>query len=373
MALPDHTETRCPGRIARKDFPLTADPTLTDLGWTPAFAAQLDPQDPPHAVPARLSAVHRDRLTGLTATGPRDLTLPTGNATRTSTGEYAVGDWVLADPDTGLVLRRLDRTTLLQRAGAGETGDQQLIAANIDTLFVTTSCNADFNPARLERYLALAHGAGVTPVILLTKSDTCDDPESYRQQAEALGRGLTALSLNAKSAEAVAQLAPWCGPGQTVALAGSSGVGKTTLTNALTGGVGATREIREDDARGRHTTTGRSLHPLPSGGWLIDTPGMRSLALGDVATGIDATFEEISSLLGQCRFRDCKHEAEPGCALQAALAAGDITPDRFARWTKLHAEDSAHRDHQIASRARAKPTSRKFRAAKAEITGRKKS
>ena len=309
-------------------------PTLADLGWSPEFADQLGPDDI-SAQPARIAAVHRGRLGGLTDTGQRDVLMPTGQ----KTGDIAVGDWVLVDPDSGVITRRLDRHSTLQRGSDHMTGARQLIAANIDTLFITTSCNDDFNPARLERYLALAHDAGVTPVILLTKADLCDDPDDYRRRAEALGRGLIALTLDARTEAAVGQLAPWCGTGQTVAMAGSSGVGKTTLANALTGGTGATQGIREDDARGRHTTTARSLHALPTGGWLIDTPGMRGLGVADVALGIGVTFAEITELADQCRFRDCLHLSEPGCAVQAAIAAGTVDADRLTRWRKLLRED----------------------------------
>ncbi len=310
-------------------------PTLADLGWSAEFSSQIKADDPVIAQPARIASVHRNRLGALTERGPRDLLMPTGQ----STGDMAVGDWVLADPETGMLIRRLDRRSTLQRGSDHMTGARQLIAANVDTLFITTSCNADFNPARLERYLALAHDAGVTPVILLTKADLCDDPDDYRQRAAALGRGLIALTLDARTAAAVDQLAPWCGAGQTVAMAGSSGVGKTTLANALTGGTSATQGIREDDARGRHTTTSRSLHRLPTGGWLIDTPGMRGLGVADAALGIEVTFAEITELADQCRFRDCEHESEPGCAVQGAIAAGTVDPDRLSRWRKLLRED----------------------------------
>ncbi len=339
--------------------------TLADLGWSADFLRQLDLDELDQSQPARVNAVHRAQVDVLTDSGPRSLILPSGE----KTGDYAVGDWVLAHPVEHRVIRRLDRRTTLQRGAAHDTGERQLIAANIDTLFITTSCNADFNVARLERYLALAHDAGIEPVILLTKSDMCDDPDAYRHQAEALGRGLLAITLNAKDAEAVQRLAPWVGRGHTVALAGSSGVGKTTLTNALTGEAGLTQGIREDDARGRHTTTSRSLHHLPTGGWLIDTPGMRGLGVADVALGIDLTFPEITELADQCRFRDCEHESEPGCAVQAAIAAGDVDPARLTRWRKLIAEDRFNTQTVAEAHAR----NRKFgKTAKAANKGKKK-
>ena len=247
--------------------------SLIDLGWSAFFLSQLDLEELETTQPARVSSVHRDRISVLTAAGPTDLVTGTG----VSTGDIAVGDWILSHPIENRVVRLLERKSTLQRGSEHHMRERQLIAANLDTLFITTSCNADFKVARLERYLALAHDADVTPIILITKTDQVDDPSTYVEQAQKLGRSLEVIAMNAKQAESADLLAPWTGKGKTVALVGSSGVGKTTLTNALTGGTAATQAIREDDARGRHTTTGRSLHALPSGGWLIDTPGMRGL------------------------------------------------------------------------------------------------
>ncbi|MCB5199628.1 ribosome small subunit-dependent GTPase A [Loktanella sp. TSTF-M6] len=336
--------------------------TLFQMGWTDHFADQITDRD---GTPARISSVHRKRVAGLTVDGPVDLTLDPGQSTAT----MAVGDWVLCNPDAARVLHRLDRHTTLQRGKEFATGERQLIAANLDTLFITTSCNADFNVARLERYLALAHDAGIAPVILLTKSDQADDAAAYVAEAQALGADLPVVALNAKGADVAQILSPWCAVGQTVAMAGSSGVGKTTIANALTGNTAATQGIREDDARGRHTTTGRSLHRLPQGGWLIDTPGMRGLGVADVSFGIDATFPEISSLTDDCRFRDCKHENEPGCAVLAAVDAGRVTADRLARYRKLRRED------EIATETTAEAHARKRRFSKtvnAAVKGKKR-
>ncbi|MGJ8621288.1 MAG: ribosome small subunit-dependent GTPase A [Yoonia sp.] len=310
--------------------------TRKDLGWSAFYLSQLELDEIESLQPARITTVHRDRVVGLTENGPLELTLDPG----ITTGEVAVGDWVLCAPQQHRLTRVLDRKTELSRGTEYHTGDKQLIAANLDTLFITSSCNNDFNVARLERYLALAHDALITPVILLTKADTSDDPEDYVAQARALGRNLEVIAFDAKNDDINALLAPWCGPGQTVALAGSSGVGKTTIANALTGGSAATRDIREDDARGRHTTTGRSLHRMHAGGWLIDTPGMRGLGVAEVAFGIDATFPEISERALHCKFRDCAHESEPGCKVQAAVAAGEIDPERLRRFKKLQRENS---------------------------------
>ncbi|PBC24332.1 MULTISPECIES: ribosome small subunit-dependent GTPase A [unclassified Mesorhizobium] len=307
--------------------------SLAGLGWSEFFGDQLEPGDA-DLIPTRIAMVHRDRLSGLSQTGQTDLSL----APQATTGDYAVGDWVLVEPHSHLVRRRLTRKTVLERRVQGGRGPQ-LAAANVDTLFIVTSCNADFNIARLERYLALANEAGTTPVILLTKADTAEDAEAYQSQAAALQRGLAVVTLNPRISGAASALAAWCGAGQTVALIGSSGVGKSTLVNSLAGSAQQTGAIREHDAKGRHTTTARSLHAIAGGGWVIDTPGMRTLQVSDVAYGIDMLFAEITELAPLCKFRDCTHVHEPGCAVQAALKAGTLDPDRLARWRKLSDEN----------------------------------
>jgi ribosome biogenesis GTPase len=319
---------------------------LAELGWTDFFGDQLEAHET-GLLACRIATVHRARLTGISPAGSVDLVLPH----QVNTGDFAVGDWVLADPQTRLLVRRLERKSLLERR---TQGGRQLAAANVDTLFIVTSCNADFNPARLERYLALANEAGTTPVILLTKADTVGDARAYEDQAAELQRGLVVMTLNPRIADAATVLAPWCRSGQTVALVGSSGVGKSTLTNTL---VGSTQElpqqtggIREHDAKGRHTTTSRSLHAIAGGGWVIDAPGMRTLQVSDVADGIDTLFAEITELAPLCRFRDCSHAHEPGCAVQAAVAAGSLNPDRLARWRKLSAENRGNAPAQIGPR-----------------------
>ncbi|WP_298971752.1 ribosome small subunit-dependent GTPase A [uncultured Roseobacter sp.] len=330
--------------------------SLAALGWSEFFSVQLEPGENDYAR-MRIATVHRSRMTAESEIGSIKLSLPS----QTNTTDFAVGDWVLADPQNRMLVRRLERCTLLQRRTVGAR-TQQLIAANVDTLFIVTSCNDDFNPARLERYLALANEAGTTPVIILTKSDQVTEVESYQQQAAALQSGLAVVSLNAKTHEAVTALSPWCGSGKTVALVGSSGVGKSTLLNTLAAKqpeeAQPTGGIREDDAKGRHTTTSRSLHAIQGGGWLIDTPGMRTLHVSDVAAGLDILFAEISELAPTCRFRDCTHAHEPGCAVQAAVAGGILDPARLDRWRKLRAENRDNTPMESGPRGNKTPKAR---------------
>lgn len=314
--------------------------------------SQLELEELDILTPARIATVHRDRVVGFSEIGPLELTLDPG----ITTAAVGVGDWVLAAPEQHRLVRVLDRKTELTRGTEYHTADKQLIAANLDTLFVTSSCNDDFNVARLERYLALAHDAMITPVILLTKADKSDDPQTFVDQARGLGRDLEVIACDAKTEDVTALLAPWCGKGQTIAFAGSSGVGKTTVANALTGGNALTQDIREDDARGRHTTTGRSLHRIGDGGWLIDTPGMRGLGVAEVSYGIDATFPEISERALRCKFRDCAHQSEPGCMVQAGIESGDIDPERLRRFNKLKRENQ----QATATIAQARDRSRKL-------------
>lgn len=307
---------------------------LAAMGWTQDFAAQVTPEEA-ELRPARLASVHRRTVEAITPAGRFELVLPPS----LPMGKLAVGDWVLADDLR--VHRVLNRSSLLHRFAAGSGVARQLIAANIDTLLIVTSCNADFNEARLERYLVLAGAAGITPVIVLTKADTAD-PAEFVIRAKGLQRDLAVVGLNAKGPDVAQRLAAWLQPGKTLALLGSSGVGKSTLANALGAPIQDTGDIREDDAKGRHTTTARHLLPLPGQAWLIDTPGVRELQLTDMAGGIEVLYADLIDIGADCRFRDCTHDHEPGCAVQAAAQAGLIDPARLVRWRKLVAEDTAN-------------------------------
>lgn len=333
--------------------------TLPDLGWSNHFLSQIDLDELETSTPARIMTVHRSIIDCLTIDGERRVPLTPALAE----GQPTVGDWLLVDASDHA--RILDRKTVLTRRAAGSNPIPQPIAANVDTALITTSCNADFNPARLERYLAMVLQAGVTPVIVLTKADLAEDPEDYRTQAQALHPGLVVETLNARDKdETIRCLSHWTKTGQTIVLMGSSGVGKTTIANALTGTQQVTQDIREDDAKGRHTTTARAMFRLTGGGWLIDTPGMRELRLMDAAEGIEAVFDDITDLAATCRFSDCAHDTEPGCAIQAAITSGDLDPTRLARWQKLQREDQFNSETIAERHARTRALGRMYRAGK---------
>ena len=327
--------------------------TLTELGFSPYFRSQLTLSDLELLQPMRIVEVQRDRLTALGENCANALT-PVSPA---SIGDFAIGDWVLAD-DTHRVVRKLTPKSSLSRRAAGTNTAVQYIANNVDTLFIVSSCNADFNEARLERYLALSREAEVSPVILLTKADLSDQVVQLQTTAQSLMSQLTVLPLNATDSNVGNVLEPWCGVGQTVALVGSSGVGKTTILNALTNGTSTTQGIREDDAKGKHTTTFRAMQPITGGGWVIDTPGMRALRLQDNADGITAVFEDIIQTAVDCRYTDCRHECEPGCAVQTAISNGELSEDRLNRWRKLQREDQHNTQSVADARKREKQFSK---------------
>lgn len=330
---------------------------LSDLGWSEFFARQVKAQDEGRD-PARVAEVHRDRLSVFGETGEM-LLHPSEPA-----GAYAVGDWVMHDGQRAL--HRLDPETDVTRRAAGHAVAAQRIAANVATIGIVTSCNDDFNVARMERYLALVSASGALPLVILTKADLCDDPQAFIRTAERMSPLVTAMAVNAKDPDDAGRLTPWCSNAQTLALLGSSGVGKTTLRNQLTGESAATQSIREDDAKGRHTTTSRALRPTLAGGWLIDTPGMRELQLSEASDGIGAVFEDIEELATQCKFNDCAHDSEPGCAVKAALDAGTLDADRFQRWQKLRREDAYNSETLAEARQRHKGFARIVNEAKHE-------
>ncbi len=334
--------------------------TLADLGWSHTFARHLSDED---GTPARIAAVHRNGVDALTETGLHRLETPP------DIPALAVGDWVTTTD--GRVTGFIDRQSVLTRRAAGTDARTQYIAANVTTLGIVSSCNADFNLARIERYLVLASDAGCLPLVILTKADLTDEAQTFVRDAERLSPLLTAIAIDATDLEDVDRLAPWCRSGETLALVGSSGVGKTTLRNALTGQSAATQGIREDDAKGRHTTTRRELVPTRHGGWLIDTPGMRALRLADVSDGLSQVFQDIEDLASACRFSDCTHQSEPGCAVQDAIESGALDPERLKRWRKLRAEEARNSETIAEARARDKGFGKMVKSVMAEKQGRR--
>ena len=311
---------------------------LADLGWSHFFQQQLSLDEWETLTPVRVFGLNRHLIDTAGEDGRRQATMPVAWLGRKSAELPTVGDWILLNAD-GEPVRMLERTSLFKRMASGREAKVQLMGANVDTLFVVTSCNQDFNLSRIERYLALALDAGVEPVAVLTKIDLSDEVARFRAEAETLRAGMAVVTVNSKHESATEALRPWCGTGQTVALVGSSGVGKSTLVNTLIGdAVQETGEIRELDAKGRHVTTARSLHLLPEGGLLLDSPGMRELQLGECEEGVATLFVEIEEVAQGCRFSDCRHQGEAGCAVEAAEARGEFDPRRLANYHKLRAE-----------------------------------
>jgi ribosome biogenesis GTPase len=312
--------------------------TLDQLGWRAFYSSQLTLDDLAAGQIARVSAVHRGRIEALTEDGLVEVIV---TAMRDADDGLAVtvGDWILVEAATGRLLRVLDRQSVIARMAAGEQQRRQAIAANVDTAFVVTSCNDDFNLSRLERYLAVVLDARVAPVIVLTKVDLCPDPQGYLDEARRIAGDAAVVAVDATSADVATALGDWLGAGQTVVFIGSSGVGKSTLANSLVGEARlATAGIREDDAKGRHTTTSRQLIRMPAGAWLIDVPGMRELKIGAVTTGLRSAFEDLETLARTCRFRDCEHDQDEGCALRQAVADGSLDPRRLRSFLKLRRE-----------------------------------
>ncbi|HLZ74670.1 ribosome small subunit-dependent GTPase A [Phenylobacterium sp.] len=323
---------------------------LSSYGWSPALQHDFEPYAARGLVPARVIVQQRNLYRLVTDAGETEGRISGlfrhEAAAAFDLGAYPVtGDWVAVElkGDAAVIAQVLPRATAFTRMAAGTAKDRQVVAANVDMALLAASLNADLNLRRLERYLATAYESGAAPVILLTKADACDDPEPLIAQVEAIAFGVPVLSVSVRTGQGLDALSALLAPGKTAVLLGSSGVGKSTLVNALAGVEKmATKAIREDDAHGRHTTTHRELILLPSGALILDTPGMRELALWDAEAGLAAAFAEttvqIEEIAQGCRFRDCAHDREPGCAVRAALADGTLDPDRWQSFQKLQRE-----------------------------------
>jgi len=313
---------------------MTTHYSLNQLGWSTFFQQQLTLEEWDQYQIARVSAQHRSQLELFTEQGTKKLALTPAIPALT------VGDWLLIDHNNHFY-RSLDRLSLFSRKAAGSRVAEQMIAANLDTVFIVCALNNNFNLNRIERYQAMVRDAGAEAVIVLTRADCCDDPQSFVRQVQDLDPLLMVEAVNGLDASSTEVLKPWCRNGQTVALLGSSGVGKSTLINTLLGqNINDTGSIREADSKGRHTTTGRSLHMMPSGGILMDTPGMRELQLADCEQGIEETFSDISALAEHCRYSDCQHQSEPGCAVTEAIERGELEQRRLNNYHKLMREQA---------------------------------
>jgi ribosome biogenesis GTPase / thiamine phosphate phosphatase len=303
---------------------------LGALGWTPELAEQLEAG----LVPGRVVAAHRAAYDVETAAGAVRTRLP-GRLLHESV-DVAVGDWVgLGD---GLIRMVLPRRSAIVRQAAGRTSEHQTLAANVDVAFVVTSLGPELEPRRIERYLVTIWESGAVPEIILTKADRVEDPWEQVAAVEAVAMGVPVYVISALTGQGCDALRARLAPGVTAVLIGSSGVGKSTLVNRFAGSERmAVQETRADDDEGRHTTSHRELIELPGGGLIIDTPGIRELQLWD-SGGIDEAFADVEELAAECRFNDCSHGTEPGCAVNAALAAGTLTQERYASWRKLQRE-----------------------------------
>jgi len=314
---------------------------LAALGWGEPFASAFAPFEKDGLVPARVVGQQGSYRV---ATGEAELAAePAGKLKREPGGLPAVGDWVALEPNTvggpARIRAVLPRRSRFSRKVAGSKAVEQVVAANLDTVLLVSGLDGDWNPRRIERYLAAAWTSGANPVVVLNKADRAEDPEALELATAEVALGVPVHRVSARTGEGVLALAVYFPEGATVGLLGSSGVGKSTLVNRILGGeVQQTGEVRAGDDRGRHTTTRRELFPTPWGGLVLDTPGMRELQLWDGGEGVEAAFADVETLAQGCRFRDCRHQGEPGCAVAAALADESLGAERFASYQKLQRE-----------------------------------
>jgi ribosome biogenesis GTPase / thiamine phosphate phosphatase len=319
---------------------------LARLGWGADFEQEFEQYETAGLVPGRVAVQHRGAYDVLAADGevragvPGKLLHDAGDAADLP----AVGDWVALDPPVGgqsTIRAVLSRRTAFVRTMASDQhrlSEQQVVAANVDTVFLVSALADDYNLRRLERYLVLAWESGAQPVVVLTKSDLCDDVDGAVAEVEAVAFGVPVHAVSNVTGEGVDELRPYFTGNRTVAALGSSGVGKSTLINSLSGEeVMATGTLRRD-GRGRHTTTRRELIAVPGGGFFLDTPGMRELQLAEALGGIEEAFDDVVELFARCRFSDCAHETEPGCAVQEALREGHLDEARWKSYCKLQRE-----------------------------------
>jgi ribosome biogenesis GTPase len=337
---------------------------LSPLGWDDDFAAAYRPYARPDLRPARVTRVDRGVCAVLSEAGPERASVAGGLLNAALHNPVALpctGDWVvLRDwPDQRTTIEAvLPRRTAVVRSGAGRAAVGQVLAANLDTAAVVEPVDPDPDSGRIERLLALAWASGAAPMVVLTKADLAPDPAAVLAQVAHISAGVPVLAVSSATGFGLDALRPLVAPGRTLGLLGRSGGGKSSLVNALAGAtVMGTQEIRRADGRGRHTTTYRALVPIPGGGAVLDTPGLRGVGLRDGAEGLDQAFADVAALAEECAFRDCAHSGEPGCAVAAALAAGELTARRWESWRRLHREiavETRRSDARLAAEERAR-------------------
>ena len=317
---------------------------MLNYGFTPAMLP-IDAQE--NTIPARITAAHKDRYELVcehsTAFGRLKTSVYYAKNNINNSEDFpTTGDFVLIDYNAhgdSQIIRTLARKSLFSRRDPGPIPREQAIAANFDYVFIMQSLNHDLNIKRLERYLTLAWQSGAIPAVILTKSDLVDDYSVQLREVEKATAGVGVFAISAKTGAGLDSLAEYLKPGKTVVFLGSSGVGKSSLVNALAGEeLMAVNEIRDDDSKGRHTTTHRQLIMLSGGVMLIDTPGMRELGMWDVSEGLGETFSDVEQYFGKCKFSDCKHQSEPGCAVKLALDNGELPFKRWESYTKIKHE-----------------------------------
>lgn len=314
---------------------------MIEYGWDEYYEKHWNKTASGNMYPARVIADYGQKLKVIAQTGEKLVNRPLSK--HDNEVQIAVGDWVALEDfdedDTALIRFVLPRKTKFSRAAAGIEVKEQIVAANADMVFLMQSLNKDFNMRRLERYMIAAWDSGAVPVIILTKADCCENIAEKISMVYNTCPGVDVHSISCVTGEGIEDIRKYFAPGKTIALLGSSGVGKSTLVNTLAGKeLLKTQAIREDDSKGRHTTTHRELILLPGGGLILDTPGMRSLALWEADTGMDAVFGDIEELIKLCRFHDCHHQNEPGCAVKEALRTGKLDMNRWKNWQKLQKE-----------------------------------